>query len=92
MSVREAWIPGDTAWFEYHCWESLESLDAPAWLHSQQQVTVVAEGPHDGWPGSTFAERAEAGQPKVYSIRFADGLTWDAFEDELLTSRDDFEA
>ena len=49
--------------------------DAPAWHHSHQRVRVE---------GSTFRERAEAGQPKVYRVKFADDLAWDAFEDEML--------
>lgn len=80
---REQWSPGDQAWFEYHCLESPESGDAPAWYHSHQLVTVLGEGDHDGF--GTFADRSEAGQPKVYNVRFDDGLEWSVFEDELLT-------
>lgn len=81
---RESWRPGDHAWFEYHCFESDASLDAVVWHHSQQVVTVLREAEHDGGWGS-LDERAEAGTPKVYRVRFADGLEYDAFEDELLT-------
>jgi hypothetical protein len=91
MSTLEHWEPGSSAWFEYHCNESDESPDAPAWHRSHQQVTVLAEGEHDGWPGSTYDERVDAGQPKVYSVRFPDGLEWTAFEDELLTDPADFD-
>lgn len=89
MSVREEWAPGDAAYFEYHCLESPESGDAPAWYHSHQRVTVLKESTSDGFL-STFAERAEAGEPKVYRVRFPDGLEWDAFEDELTTSELDY--
>lgn len=83
--MREQWYPGDMTWFEYHCNESDDSPDAPAWHHSHQRARVLWESKNtDAWPGSIFRERAEAGQPKVYHVRFADGLTWDAFEDELL--------
>ena len=88
--LREAWAVGEQAWFEYHCWESPESGDAEVWFHSHQVATVLAEGEHDGWEGSTFAERAEAGQPKVYVVLFTDGLEWDVFEDELTTDPSGF--
>ena len=83
--MREQWRPGDMAWFEYHCNESDDSPDAPAWRHSHQRVRVLWESKDTDAPeGSTFRERAEAGRPKVYRVKFADGLAWDAFEDELL--------
>ena len=88
---REQWEVGESAWFEYHCWESLESADAELWLRSHQRVVVVGEAEHDGWPGSTREERTEAGQPKVYTVHFADGFEGDATEDELMTSRAAFE-
>lgn len=88
---REAWQPGETAWFEYHCNESPDSAHAEWWYRSQEQVTVLGEADHDGWEGSTFADRAEAAQPKVYKIRWADGFEGDVFEDELLTSPAGFE-
>lgn len=88
---REHWEPGSTAWFEYHCTEAHDSADAELWYRSHQQVTVLHEGDHDGWPGSTFIERGEAGQPKVYRIRFADGYEHAAIEDELLTSTAGFD-
>jgi hypothetical protein len=81
---------GETYWFEYHCWESLDSGDAKAWLRSHEQVTVIAEQDSDAWEGSTFTERAEAGQPRVFLARWADGFEWSVCEDELLTTRDDF--
>jgi hypothetical protein len=80
---REQWQPGDAAWFEYHCLESPESADAPAWYRSHQRVTVLRQREDYG---GTATERGEAGCPNVYQVRFSDGLEWDAFEDELLTS------
>lgn len=82
--LHERWEPGETAWFEYHCWEDPRSADAPAWYRSHQQVAVLAESDHDG-QGGTAAQRLAEGTPKVYRVQFADGLMWDAFEDELLT-------
>lgn len=84
---------GATYWFEYHCWESDESADAPLWHHSHQQALVVNEQDSDGlaFTGSTYDERAEAGCPRVYTVRFADGLEWAACEDELLDSPGQFE-
>jgi hypothetical protein len=38
----------------------------------------------------TLAERGNEGAPCLYRIRFDDGWESDVFEDELLTSREDF--
>ena len=88
--TRDQWQPGDVAHFEYHCLESLESQDAPAWLHSHQRITVLREDESDAY-GDTLDERADNGQPKVYTVRFGDGLEWSAFEDELLTDPKGYE-
>lgn len=77
--------PGDTAWFEYHCWESPESADAQAWYRSHQKVTVLSVQENDS-AGMTRLERNEAGMPYTYTVRFGDGLEWCAFEDELSTT------
>lgn len=90
---RERWQPGDQAFFEYRCLESHESADAEAWYHSHQEVTVVSENEDDG-QRTKFAnqqERAEEGMPVTYLIRFGDGITWCAFEDELLVSPEFYE-
>jgi len=84
--LREQWLPGDEAYFEYHCTEAHESAHAEWWYRSHQKIIVLGETDHDGWPGSTFRERAEASQPKVYSVRWPDGFEGAVFEDELLTS------
>jgi len=90
--VREAWQPGDLAWFEYHCWESYESSDAPLWLRSHQQVTVLGRDPGDDEDfGGTFLDRADACCPNVYQVRFADGHEGTAFEDELLTGPEHYQ-
>lgn len=81
------WRPGERAWFEYHCWESPESGDAALWYHSHQRVTVEARAGDDALLDSTFAERVEAGQPRCYDVRFSDGLTGTALEDELTETR-----
>lgn len=90
-SNRERWAVGETAWFEYHCNESPESPDAPAWYRSHQQVTVVAGPECNDGAGLSRAERDECGQPFTYTVRFSDGLEWCAFEDELSESRDYWE-
>lgn len=93
FSNRENWLPGEVAWFEYHCNESLDSTDARAWLRSHQRVTIVGRDPSrdDAWEGSSIDERIEEGCQKVYRVRFVDGLEWDAFEDELMSDCADFE-
>ena len=87
---REQWVNGETAWFEYHCLESMGSSDAVLWLHSHQQVIVGVEVASDAWASSTFEERAEGGSPRYYKIRFADGFEGTAFEDELMTGQGGF--
>jgi hypothetical protein len=84
---RERWLPGELAWFEYHCWESPESNDAPAWYHSHQQVRIIALEVNDS-DGMTRAERDDAGMPFTYTVQFSDSLQWCAFEDELTDSTD----
>jgi len=80
--TRKRWTPGDRAWFEYHCWESPESYDAPAWYRSHQFVTILEVEENDG-TGLTRAERDECALSFTYTVRFPDGLEWCAFEDEL---------
>lgn len=80
---------GEMPWFEYHCNESPNSPDAPAWYRSHQKVKVlnlVEKG-----NGRTKKERIEdMGEPAVYNVEFTDGLTWDVFEDELVDSPNEF--
>lgn len=83
------WLPGQRAWFEYHCWESPESNDAEVWYHSHQQVTVLERHVNDG-AGMSWAGRMEAGQPYTYTVRFDDGLEWGVFEDELTNDPNDW--
>lgn len=87
---RDCWAPGERAFFEYHCWESLESKDAPAWLRSHQEVSVLGRDDDDADDSESFDQRAENGQPKAYRVRFDDGLEWTALEDELFVSSDYF--
>lgn len=82
---------GDRLWFEYHCNESLESPDAPAWLRSHQQVTVLRMCSCDGVGVISEEERYENGMLLLYRVKFDDGLEWDVFEDELLDSQGEFQ-
>jgi hypothetical protein len=85
--TKEQWHPGDKAWFEYHCFESDDSADAPAWRHSHQQVTVLEEVEKEARDeGLDAVARQKEGWFSVYKVRFEDGLEWDVFEDELLTN------
>jgi hypothetical protein len=86
---RETWPPGTTAWFEYHCWESPASGDAALWFRSHQQVTVLGRDEDENM-GATMLDRADAGCPNVYIIRFADGHEGGAVEDELLNGPEFF--
>lgn len=84
--------PGDVLWFEYHCNESHDSPDAPVWLRSHQQVTVLSLDDADSVLAElpTLTEREDEGRPLVYRVRFPDGLEWSAFEDELVIDRAEF--
>jgi predicted nucleotidyltransferase len=79
---------GKTFWFEYHCDESDTSEDADLWYHSHQQceiIKLVDEG-----VGLTQEERLESGSLMIYSVRFKDGFEGEAFEDEIMESRNSF--
>lgn len=86
---KDGWKTGEVAEFEYHCLEKPESADAPVWYRSHQQVKVLGEGESEGHCG-TLAERGVEGTPLTYKVKFADGLEWTVFEDELMTSREGF--
>lgn len=79
-------MPGEEAFFEYHCEESPESSDSVLWYHSHQKVKILREEPSDAPPEMPLEERQECGAPKVYKIEFSDGLTHIALEDELMTN------
>ena len=74
---------GQRLWFEYHCNESSESPDAPAWYHSHQQVTILKATIGDAEGVYSFKKRIYCGVSIMYKVQFDDGLEWDAFEDEL---------
>lgn len=89
---------GDVVWFEYHCHESHQSADAAAWYRSHQRVVVLEEASWDGQPWYEFSwqdcpTRSQRGHDAclmLYRVRFADGLEWSVFEDELLDSPAEF--
>lgn len=80
----KTWQPGEVAYFEYHCYMGHDSADAELWYRTHQPVQVVKMT--DRGYGRTYADRAENGAPRMYRIKFLDGLVSDAFEDELYTS------
>jgi hypothetical protein len=79
---------GKKFWFEYHCYEGHDSCDAEIWYRSHQKVKVLSIS--ELGVGDTKYERLMEGQPRVYKVRFKDGLEWDVFEDELMESRTEF--
>jgi hypothetical protein len=83
-------VVGQQYWFEYHCWESDESADAPLWHRSHEKVTIVKRMKDDAWEGSTFEERNEAGALMAFLARWDNGFEWCVIEDELLDSPSDF--
>lgn len=83
--TKNRWLKSEQAWFEYHCNRAHDSGDAQVWYRSHQPVTVLGVSSPGG--GRTLAQRISDGEPRVYRIRFRDGLIWDAFEDELVTDR-----
>lgn len=82
--LKNDWKRGEVAYFEYHCDKSPSSQDYPAYQHSHQAVKVLKIA--ERGEGRTLMERGKNSMIRVYTVRFADGLEWDAFEDELLTS------
>ena len=82
---KDNWTKGETAYFEYHCWQSHDSADADLWYRSHQPVSVVAIDRDSNGAGDTLEERSDNGEPRTYHIQFADGHRGAAFEDELLT-------
>ena len=79
--IEDVWATGSRAWFEYHCSESHDSSDAPAWYHSHQQVEVLGLTDCEQVSFTTFAERRDNGMVLCYFVRFDDGLEWSVFED-----------
>lgn len=82
------WQPGDTAHFEYHCWQAPASNDYDLWQRTQQPVKVLGQTDGDDVSDEapTFDERlSEWAMPLTYHIRFGDGHEGVATEDELHT-------
>lgn len=87
-NIHELWKPNEQAVFDY----SLDPDDPSSEIarlighRTGQIVTVLDEQDPDRNRAEfpTFAERGEAGAVVCYRIRFPDGLTYTAFEDELL--------
>lgn len=82
------WPVGSTAHFEYHCNRAHDSADAQLWYRSHRTVEIMGVDGEGG--GDTIDERLEAGDPRSYHIRFADGHVGGAFEDELLVDPSHF--
>lgn len=80
---------GKEFWFEYHCNEGEDSPDYPMYLHSHQKCTILSIA--EEGIGETEMERLENTAQRLYHVRFADGFEWDAFEDEILDSPDEYQ-
>lgn len=82
---KEHWEPGETAHFEYHCYESMDSQDSDLWLRSHSKVKILgmADWEEEIGKDMTVQERVEEGILKVYQVRFADGHEGEVLEDEL---------
>jgi len=63
--------------FEYHCWESENSVDIKLWRHTHQPVAVLYQ--------------LDNPDQVMYRVRFGDGLEYDVFEDELVNSPTEYE-
>jgi len=81
--LKGLWNPGEMAYFEYHCYMGHDSADAELWYRTHQPVLVVKMT--NPGVGRTYNDRADSGAPRMYRIRFLDGLVSEAFEDELFT-------
>lgn len=78
---------GKEFWFEYHCYEGHDSCDAEIWYRSHQKVKVIGVSE---WSHDDLQDRIEDATPRVYKIRFEDGFEYDAWEDEIVDSPDEF--
>lgn len=90
LTTEDVRTIGQELFFEYHCFESSQSKDAELWYHSHQQVTVLGFLDNDGWDIRSQEDRYECGCLIAYEVRFADGFTCCAMEDELLDSKDEY--
>jgi hypothetical protein len=80
---------GKEFWFEYHCNEGEDSPDYPMYLHSHQKCTILSIS--EPGIGETDIERYENAAQRLYKVRFSDGFEWDAFEDEILDSEEEYQ-
>ena len=64
--------------FEYHCYEGEDSSDVILWHHTHQEVEVIRRLSN------------EESELPMTRVRFSDGLEYDVFEDELLTSIEEY--
>ena len=62
------------ATFTYHCFESELSTDAELWHHTKQRVDILYQV---GW------DKVDKEVGPMFHVRFADGLEYDVFNDEL---------
>ena len=80
---------GQTYWFEYHCLEAAHSQDADLWYRSHQRVKVLKM--EEPGIGKDEDERIVVqGAPAAFIVKFKDGSTGTAMEDELLDSPEDY--
>lgn len=63
-------------YFEYHCYEGEDSSDAVLWHHTHQKVIVLT--------------KIQDTERLMYRVQFEDGLQYDVFSDELVSSPKDF--
>lgn len=80
---------GRRMWYEYRCYEGIDSADVHLWYRSHQQVEVI-DIAEPGGMLKTLEERGEEGMPRTYNIKFVDGLVAEAWEDEIVESPDEF--
>lgn len=88
--LKDIFKIGNEYFFEYHCLESHDSSDAELWYKSHQKVTILEILEPDFTPSKTFKERMEEGLPLTYLVRFNDGFTYHAMEDELMETEEHF--
>ncbi len=76
-TVKEA---GAGAWFEYHCTQSHDFVDAAAWYRSHLPVVILER--------ESFED--ETGSRHGYTVRFPDGHVHQVFDDELYDAPEHF--
>jgi len=74
-------IFGNEYYYEYHCFESHKSSDAELWYRSHLKIKVI---------GLAKEQDFLEDEPSVLIVQFEDGYIGHAWEDEILSSENEY--